>query len=312
MSYSAPSTDLPRLFSELEQMFRTGPDASVPALVRGAERALAEHLNQAVRRLRQAADFSEIALVLVDASAPFCRTGAAFRVNNIEVTGERLRGAATDAATRFRELRFEVAQAAAFAGVMTSREPVVALCSPAEISPAVADFFKSEPHAKCHLFPLFVGQAAAGVLYAEGDVETAGLELLAQAASVILESRERPAPSVAAELVQIGAGVPKSAEPVPELLNPKYQRLHLEAQRFASVRVAAIRLYRAAEVESARARDGLYSALRDSIDAARDSFRQNFLGVTPSMPDYLHKELVHTLANDNPACLGEEYPGPLV
>ena len=56
----------------------------------------------------------------------------------------------------------------------------------------------------------------------------------------------------------------------------------------------------------------LYGALRDTIDAARDRYRRSFIATCPGMIDYLHQELVRTLANDNPKLLGAEYPGALV
>ena len=35
------------------------------------------------------------------------------------------------------------------------------------------------------------------------------------------------------------------------------------------------------------------------------------MSAAKSMVDYFHLELVHTLANDDPALLGQDYPGPL-
>ena len=53
-------------------------------------------------------------------------------------------------------------------------------------------------------------------------------------------------------------------------------------------------------------------ALEEPINAARDAYRRQFLDATPGMTDYLHEELFHTLANDDTALLGPQYPGPLV
>src|SRR5580658_4309685 len=133
MSTAAPSPSLRSLFSELEQLFQTETEARVSTSVQAAERAQAEHLNQSVRRLRQAAAFPEIAAILCDASAPFANACAVFRINENTVAGERLRGAAGEAAERFRQIRFGAAEAAAFAAAIDSREPVVALCSSAEV-----------------------------------------------------------------------------------------------------------------------------------------------------------------------------------
>jgi hypothetical protein len=87
---------------------------------------------------------------------------------------------------------------------------------------------------------------------------------------------------------------------------------HLRAQRFARVRVAEIQLYHAAAMKSGRASRDVYAALKAQMDAAREAYRENFLTPMNGTADYLHTEFVRTLANDDAALLGPEYPGPLV
>jgi hypothetical protein len=94
-------------------------------------------------------------------------------------------------------------------------------------------------------------------------------------------------------------------------LSPQERQLHLAAQRFARLHVAEMRLYRSDAVRSGRARLDLYDALRDPIDAAREGFRQKFIDPSKTMVDYLHLELLRSLADDDPHMLGHEYPGPL-
>lgn len=94
-------------------------------------------------------------------------------------------------------------------------------------------------------------------------------------------------------------------------LSKEEEKLHLLAQRFARVRAAEIRLYKAQAVEDGRARKKLYSELKEEIDSARAAYGREYLRASASMPDYLHLELVRTLANEEVAALGEEYPGPL-
>jgi hypothetical protein len=312
MSTAAPSPSLRSLFSELEQLFQSETEARVSTSVQAAERALAEHLNQSVRRLRQAAAFPEIASILSDASAPFANACAVFHINEDTVGGERLRGATGDAAAHFREIRFATSEAAAFAAAIESREPVVALCSAAEVSPAVVEAFAHAPGDKAYLFPLTVDRSTVGMLYASGAVESAALELLAQAAAAVMEARQRPA-APSHHLVHIEPASAAPAGPAPEWddLSPADRHLHLRAQRFARVKVAEIRLYRPDAVKAGRAQQDLYAALQDAIDEGRESFRQTFLTASPTMVDYFHLELVRTLANDNPAWLGGNYPGRL-
>ena len=82
------------------------------------------------------------------------------------------------------------------------------------------------------------------------------------------------------------------------------------ALRFARVKVAEIQLYQASQVQSGRAARDLYGALRPSIDAARGVFRERFLVPLKGIPDYLHQELVKTLAKEDAVLLGPSYPGP--
>jgi hypothetical protein len=95
-------------------------------------------------------------------------------------------------------------------------------------------------------------------------------------------------------------------------LPPEEQRIHLRAQRFARVQAAGMRLFQGDAVRAGRAGRNLYDTLRNSIDAAREAFRLSFFAPCSSMVDYLHLELVHTLANDDPDLLGNNYPGPVV
>ena len=294
-------------------MFQSETEARVSTSVQAAERALAEHLNQSVRRLRQAAAFPEIASILSDASAPFANACAVFHVNEDTVGGERLRGASVEAAARFREIRFAASQAAAFAAAIESREPMVALSSAAEVSPAVVEAFAHPPGDKAHLFPLTVDQSTVGMLYAAGAVESAALELLAQAASAVMEARQRTVARPANLVrIELPPAAPGNLAPDWNDLSVADRQLHLRAQRFARTTVAEMRLYRPDAVKAGRARQDLYSALQDAIDEGRESFRQTFLTATPTMVDYFHLELVRTLAHDNPAWLGGNYPGRLV
>lgn len=319
MSTAAPSPSLRSLFSELEQLFQSETEARISTSVQAAERALAEHLNQSVRRLRQAAAFPEIAAILCDASAPFAEACAVFHINENTVSGERLRGTASEAAERFRDIQFAAAEAAAFAGAIDSREPVVALCSAAEVSSAVVEAFGHAPGDKAYLFPLTVDRTTVGMLYATGAVESAALELLAQAAAAVMEVRQRPAqwdrpPGLSPDLVRIEPASAAPASPARDWddLSAADRQLHLRAQRFARVKIAEMRLYLPEAVKAGREHQDLYSALQDAIDEGREAFGQTFVTANKTMVDYFHLELVRTLANDNPAWLGEKYPGPLV
>jgi hypothetical protein len=65
-------------------------------------------------------------------------------------------------------------------------------------------------------------------------------------------------------------------------------------------------------VKAGRSERNLYAAFKEDIDAARQEFETEFMAATPTMLDYLHLELIGTLANDDVAALGADYPGALV
>jgi hypothetical protein len=105
----------------------------------------------------------------------------------------------------------------------------------------------------------------------------------------------------------------RNTRPLPagEALSEEEQGLHLHAQRFARVRVAEIRLYSSEAVRRGRDEKRIYAELKDEIDEARAAYEREFLPAPPSLPDYLHLELIRTLAHEDVAVLGEDYPGPL-
>jgi hypothetical protein len=123
-------------------------------------------------------------------------------------------------------------------------------------------------------------------------------------------------PSPAKTLVTIADAISRPAQK-PEILSwfslsHEDRELHLRAQRFASVQVAEIRLYQSERVKNGRAAHDLYTSLKEEVLSAREAFRRKFLNASDSMVDYLHLELVRTLANDDVELLGQDYPGPMV
>lgn len=280
-----------------------------------AVRECADHLNQSVRRLRQAEDFSALSATLVDASAPFATGAALFLIVESSARLDRIRGVeAEEVPARF---EISLASAAAFAGAIETRDPVTAAALPNEISTSLADLLGHGADVRVVLLPIVTGDTVPAVLYTWGNVEQSALELLAQvtAAAWLRLAEPPPEPEPAAPLVTIAP----LEEPTPakksaswDTLPPDDQQIHLRAQRFARVQVAEMRLFEAEAVQSGRARRDLYGALAKSIDASRQQFQEQFFAHCPSMVDYLHLELVRTLAHDEAELLGADYPGPLV
>jgi hypothetical protein len=316
---------LSALAGEVDQTFAKEAAERVDAAVReaasasreAARRELGEELNQAARRLRQASGVEEIGATLADAAGAFCDFAAVFLVRGGKARGHRVRGAAAESAVAaFSSLEFALAEAPALAGAVESKEPVFTMGTAREVSRGVAECFAHPAEQRIFLCPLVVGGAAEALLYAAGPAEPAPLELLAQVAAATLEAQRQPAPAAApAGFVSIqpaGEGPGRSGLPGWPDLSPEDQQVHLRAQRFARVYVAEIRLQRPDAVKTGRARRDLYAGLRDLIESGREVFRQKYFTASSTMVDYLHLELTHTLANDDPALLGEQYPGPLV
>lgn len=266
----------------------------------------ADELNQATRRIRQAGDLAELCGTLLDATRDFATGAALFRVSKSVAAGERIRGVASEQAEAFRGLEVPLASAAALGEAVESGEPVTAVSSAAEISGALIRVTGQPADGRAFVYPIVVRGRVPALVYAWGRVQGSVLELLTELAAAVWAAL--PAPS---ELVKLPAAQP-AAPTTWEKLAPEEQQVHLRAQRYARVQVAEMRLFETDAVQSGRVRRDLYGALRTRIDAARDSFRQSFFTTCPSMVDYLHLEMVRTLANDDPEVLGKEYPGPMV
>jgi len=306
-----------------------------------SRRALAEELNQAVRRLRKTANFEDVYSVLLDVTVPFCDQAALFSVHQKRVRAERIRRHAkvsageSAAGERLPRLDISTAQAAAFATAIETRDTVIAMSAPGEISDALVGLFGHKSNERIHLFPLLVNETVTGVLYATGRVQPLPLELLSGVAALQCQiftlASDRPAAArsplkLSDQMVTISGSAPNGSPVETSAVKPTgagqhkewralsrgEQHLHLAAQRFARVQVAEMRLSSLDVVRSARETRDIYGALKSPIDAAREEFREKHMTASPTMVDYLHLELVRSLANDDAILLGPNYPGPLV
>lgn len=319
---------------------RSTPGA-LPEALGESRRALAEELNLAVRRLRKTASLEDLYSVLLDVTVPFCDQAALFSVHEKRVRAERIRrhagvpaGESAAAGERLPRLEMSTAQAAAFATAIETRDTVIAISAPGEISDALVRLFGHKSNERIHLFPLVVNETVTGVLYATGRVQALPLELLSGVAGLQCQiftlASDRPAATPGAQrlsdqMVTISGRVPNGSPAEPAVkptgagqhkewraLSRGEQHLHLAAQRFARVQVAEMRLSSLDVVRSASETGDIYGALKLPIDAAREAFRENHMTASPTMVDYLHLELVRSLANDDAILLGPNYPGPLV
>jgi hypothetical protein len=256
-------------------------------------------LNRSVRRLRWFESEEQWSNVLVEATQSFSGRAALFMLRGNSLHLQAARNVLGDLDD------IPLNSAPAFRSAVETRDTVVAVRTSGELSRALAAHLGQAPDKKFHLFPIATRDGVVAVLYADSEqrtVQSDALELLAAMAGAVIESR---APHTTNGLVNI-------AEFSRSELDPEEHDLHLKAQRFARVRVAEIRLYKSQNVKNGRTERDLYTSLKAEIDSARELFRQDFLSAPVPMVDYLHLELVHTLANDEVELLGPNYPGPLV
>src|SRR6266851_3121299 len=250
-----------RLIEDLEQQVETEVKSRVSAVLRRSEadalpesrRALAEELNQAVRRLRQTANLDDLYSVLLDVTVPFCDQAALFSVHEKRVRAERIRrhagapaGESSIRGERLPRLEIPTSQAAAFATAIDTRDPVIAMSAPGEVSDALVGLFGHKRDDRIYLFPMVVNEAVAGILYATGRVQGQLLELLAGVA--------------AAKPMNNGQHNEWTA------LSRREQHLHLAAQRFARVQVAEMRISKLDVLRSASETRDIYGALKSPID----------------------------------------------
>ena len=318
---------------EVRASFDRAREAERDQTRRTTQQALAEQWNQALRRLRQLSTQEEVLAFLADATAPYAERAVVVVFQNVLAIP-----AASRAIPDARLSSFPTAQAPAIESVIATRDPVVSLSSENELSPALYRMLQPAVGEKAYLFPVRGRQAVTAVLATHGTVVAAALELLCEAAGFQLdviskagfhatqEPEETAAPQhpAVSEFVQIdmAPAAPIAAPaPVPlpiterkawDELNAGEQRIHLQAQRFARVQVAEMRLYKADAVRTGVDRKNVYLSLRMEIDEARQQFLQRFLSISPNMVDYLHLEILRSLVHDDDRLLGHEYPGPMV
>ena len=278
-------------------------DALVVESQECARRESAEQLNQAVRRLRIAGDPEELCGTLEHAASQFAQNALVFRIE--------------EGVARHERIEIPLSESPAFTDAVESREPRTFATAASQVPVALIGLPGHPTGGRASAFPIDAEDRVVALLYVSGRVQSAAVELLSQVTAIAWGSLVVPAPEEAAtppapELVSIAPAPARASAATWESLSTEDQQLHLRAQRFARVQVAEMRLYESDAVQSGRARGDLYGALKKPIDAARQTYREQFFARCPNMVDYLHLELLRTLANDDSDLFGRDYPGPLV
>lgn len=160
-------------------------------------RAQSERLNQAARRLDQAATVQEWAAALLDGVHHFAPRVVLFQVTSAQVLKYQGHRAADFDSAALAAIELPLRQAPAFAGAAETLDTIITLASPNELSAPLAEALILAPDSRVFLFPILTGRAtgqrrAAAILYAEStgtSFDVNALELLAAFAGAALECR---------------------------------------------------------------------------------------------------------------------------
>jgi hypothetical protein len=174
-----------------------------------------------MRRLRTAQDVAGWRVAFLDGALEYVSTVALFNVGAQGFRLEETRGLDSSLAGVEQKLQSQwisPKEAAALHQVVESKDTVIAMISPAQVSTLVASLFAGNGSQRVHLFPILRGEQLAGILYCPTDdraIDVGGLELLCLMAGETLVSRNMERESVPAGLVGLTASVvPSSASSV--------------------------------------------------------------------------------------------------
>ncbi len=291
-----------------------GPENAASSDRQAARLQLTNELNQLLRRFRSYANEGEWTAALNEGASRFAPETAVF-----VVAGRALHLRAQSGLHCSLDLSMPLSAASAFTAAVESRDAVVALRTAAEVGQALSNDNRSD---RARIVPIANGSRVVAVLFAAGgnadsNVDMNGLELLANIASLALERKGNE--SLHTQLAPAVSIPPLAAEPKPgaqqklaawAYLDEKQRTLHRRAQRFARVKVAEMELAKPEACRAGRREGNFYLFLKREIDAARDSYRNQFL-TAPGMVDYLHLEIVSNALGGDEQKLGADYPGQL-
>ncbi|HTU46349.1 MAG TPA: hypothetical protein VMF91_14875 [Bryobacteraceae bacterium] len=138
-------------------------------------------LNHLLRRFRQYQTEAEWVSALLDGASQFARQAAVLTLKDgVLLVRGQVNLAIPD------HFAFPVSSTAAFASAVESKDPVIALRTPGEVSERLS---APEPDERAHIIPISNGDRVVAVLFAAGaePVNGSALELVAGMASIVLE-----------------------------------------------------------------------------------------------------------------------------
>lgn len=290
-------------FSQLELSLR-------PRMARArleVARGLTQVLNDSFIRMRRFDNDRNWCDAMLDAVGAVSRRSAFFSIRDEKLCWQGARGFENSPPSPPGEI--PISEAPAFLRVVNTGSVSQTARTEAELSARIAAIFGDEPDGRALLTPLTADGRVLGIVYTEDSVDPSAIQAVTTVAGAVLERHLRlvEAPRNSAGTVRAVAVVEPGADATavqpPVAPDPTAAR----AQRFARVEIARMLLQSEDAVVRGRTSGDLYGALRQQIDSVRAAYRAQFNGPR----DYLHEEIIRTLARDNAALLGGEYPGPL-
>lgn len=275
-----------------------------------ARSALTRELNEILRRFRHYSGESEWLSIVLDAMELFTPEAAVFGVSK-----ERLELRAQRGLTLADAYSLDAPFPHAFSNALSSKDAAVVLPTAGEVGPRLA---ATDAAKRAVLAPVLNSARVVAVLFASNDMDVQAAELIAGIAGLALERRSNsdaalriaPAASASPSPSASAQSKPTSLPPWSRLSEAERTR-HIRAQRFARIRVAEMLLAQPEAARAGREQNNVYLFLRNPVDAARESYRTQFLDTGLGI-DYLHLELVRAAADGKEESLGADYPGPLV
>jgi len=167
-------------------------------------------------------------------------------------------------------------------------------------------FSQLKPQQACVAIPIVIGGQAVAVLYADAGLEAGNrepgtvnlepLEILTRFASQRLEALTA---IKAARSLTVSADVPAPARDG----NDESADQHAAARRYARLLVSEIKLYHEPQVAEGRRERDLATRLGGEIARVRTLYEQRVPPEVRQNTDYVHEELIRTLADGDASLL---------
>jgi hypothetical protein len=270
---------------------------------RQSQLAIVERVLTAVRAIDRAKSLSDVLASLTSSAAAEAPRVALFVVNGADLRGWKSAGFRGEASA----LHVSTRDTGLLGGALRRRETVVT----AEADgPAAPEFAQLPPGRAAIAVPLLVGNQPVAVLYADDAADGTpaapaswpeAIQILGRHASVTLAHLTA---ARAAEAMRRSLGAPVTGQAGAAAPAGAVKEDGNSARRYARLLVSEIKLYNEAAVQIGRQKRDLLTRLKPEIDRARTLYAQRISPAVDSRGALFQQELVQTLADGDPALLG--------